>query len=410
MGLQKNRDFMRPQGHLLLNRLREPHRKIQILIGARQVGKTTLIRQCLKKSHVPHLFFSIDKPGVQNVEWIERKWEEARLKIRAAKKPGTRGYVLVLDEIQKIPQWSDMIKHLWDKDTANRVPLKVVLLGSSPLLLGRGMSESLSGRFELINLPHWSWQEIKKAFGILFEEYIYYGAYPGAIPFISDPDRWSKYIQDSLIETTLSRDILSMQNINKPALLRQLFSVACAYSGQIVSFNKMLGQLHDAGNTTTLAGYLQLFEKAEMLTGLQKYTPSQIRKRGSLPKFQVLNTALMTAPLGLRLSEVKENKSLWGRIVESSIGAYIINSKHTSRVKYKVFYWRESNNEIDFVILTENKKLISIEVKSHLKKIRSLGLSAFSKKFKPYRQLVIGGEDGIPVEEFLTHNMDHWII
>ena len=275
---------------VLLRRLTEKRRFLQVLAGPRQVGKTTLARQVMEKLKAPTHYASADEPTLRDRTWLEQQWDGARLKARGSK----AGALLVLDEIQKVPDWPDAVKLLWDADTHAKLPLKVVLLGSSPLLIQSGLTESLAGRFEIIPVPHWSFAEMREAFGWELEQYIYHGAYPGAAPLIGEPDRWRRYIVDSLIETTISRDILLLTRVDKPALLRRMFHLGCDYSGQILSYQKMLGQLHDAGNTVTLAHYLQLLHGAGMVAGLSKYSHGQVRQRGSSPKLQVLNTALMT--------------------------------------------------------------------------------------------------------------------
>ncbi len=257
------------------------------------------------------MFASADEPTLRGSDWINAQWEAARLLLRDT---GRGGALLVLDEVQKVPHWSEAVKRLWDADTRARRPLKVVLLGSAPLLVQRGLTESLAGRFEIVHLPHWTWAEMHDAFAWNLEQYLFYGGYPGAAPLIGEPDRWARYIRDSLIETTIARDVLLLSRVDKPAVLRRLFDLGCAYSGQILSYTKMLGQLQDAGNATTLAHYLELLSGAGMLVGLQKYAAAAVRQRGSSPKLQVLNTALMTAPSGMAFSVARRDREFWGRL------------------------------------------------------------------------------------------------
>ena len=253
---------------------------MQVVAGPRQVGKSTLVQQVTEGLAAAVRYASADEPTLRGPEWIAQQWEAARL---IAREGGTRGAVLALDEIQKIPGWSEAVKRLWDEDTRRGVPLRVVLLGSAPLLIARGMSESLAGRFELLHLPHWSFAEMRAAFGFGLDEYLYFGGYPGAASLIHEPERWRRYIVDSLIETSVSRDVLLLTRVDKPALLRRLFDLACRYSGQILSYTKMLGQLHDAGNTTTLAHYLDLLAGAGLVCGVQKFAGDAARSRGSSP-------------------------------------------------------------------------------------------------------------------------------
>ena len=395
-------NFTRPQAKTLLSCLHEPRRFIQAVTGARQVGKTTLVTQTVIKSGLAYHFASADEPGLRPIEWIEAQWEIARLLAGESKR---KGAILVLDEIQKIPKWDESIKRLWDEDTRKNQNLKLILLGSAPLLIGQGLTESLAGRFELLFLPHWSFREMQQNFNWTLNQYLFYGAYPGAAPLIKQPNRWFRYILDSLIETTISRDILLLSRVDKPVLLRRLFELGCSYSGQILSYNKMIGQLQDAGNTTTLAHYLHLLENAGMLTGLSKYAGSTVKRRSSSPKMQVLNTALMTAVSGRDISTARRDKEFWGRLTESAIGAYLVNGAIGG--SYEVFYWRDRNHEVDFVIRKE-KKLTAIEVKSQYKKSKLSGMVAFSSAFPFVRKLLIGG-DGIKLEKFLSKAPEHWI-
>jgi uncharacterized protein len=386
----------------LLKRLKEKRRFLQVLAGPRQVGKTTLVRQVMAASHMPAHYASADEPSLRGDRtWLEQQWDIARLKAGA----GKSGALLVLDEIQKITGWPNVVKLLWDADTHSGVALKVVLLGSAPLLIQSGLTESLAGRFEVIAVPHWSFTEMREAFGWNLEQYIFYGAYPGAAGLINTLERWRRYILDSLIETTISRDILSLNRVDKPALLRRLFLLGCAYSGQILSYQKMIGQLTDAGNTTTLAHYLELLQGAGMLAGLAKYSHGQARQRGSSPKLQALNTALMSAQDHRSLAEARNDGDYWGRLVESSVGAHLHNSSFGTNTS--VTYWRERNHEVDFV-LQQGKAMVAIEVKSGGRRESLPGMAAFALQFKPKRQLLVGGQ-GIPLEEFLSKPAAHWL-
>jgi predicted AAA+ superfamily ATPase len=381
-----------------LSRARGPRKFIQVLAGPRQVGKTTLVQQVIEEAEIPAHYASADGPAGRDVAWIETQWEIGRTRVE---ENSAGGGLLVLDEVQKVSGWSEIVKRLWDEDTAEHRGLKVFLLGSAPLLVQRGLTESLAGRFELIRLPHWSLEEMRQAFGWGINRFLYFGGYPGAAELAEDEDRWRAYILDSLVETTISRDILLMSRVDKPALLRQLFSLACSYSAQILSYNKMLGQLQDAGNTTTLAHYLELLSGAGMVTGLQKYSGSEVRRRGSSPKLVVMNTALMTATSGLTRSEAKRDRDFWGRLVESAVGAHLINSQ------IDVFYWREGNREVDFVA-RRGKTLTAFEVGSGRRKGSVPGLDAFDERFKPHRKLLVGAQ-GIPVADFLREPAERWV-
>ena len=395
--------YHRPMYDTLVKRLREPRRFIQVLAGPRQTGKTTIVRQVTDEGRIPVHYASADEPTLQSRVWIEQQWETGRL--LAAQTEGKDGALLVLDEIQKVTGWSEVIKRLWDSDTRHTLSLKVLLLGSAPLLIQRGLSESLAGRFEIIPVTHWSYAEMREAFGWDLARFIYFGGYPGAADLVADQQRWSRYIMDSLIETTLSRDILLMTRVDKPALLRRLFQLGCTFSGQILSYQKMIGQLQDAGNTTTLAHYLALLTGAGMLTGLQKFAAHQVRERASSPKLQVLNTALISAQSRLTLEEAQKDRESWGRLAESAVGAHLINSAAGTGVE--LFYWRERGREVDFILRSGNT-VVAIEVKSGSHKVGLPGMDAFDKAFAPNRKLLVG-RDGIPFEKFLLTPAADWV-
>jgi predicted AAA+ superfamily ATPase len=346
----------------------------------------------------PTHYASADEPALKNRLWIEQQWDNARLIIGTGKK-GQRG-LLILDEIQKIPGWSETVKLLWDQDTAKKFPLHLLILGSSPLLVQQGLSESLAGRFEVIQVPHWSFPEMRDAFGWNLEKFLYYGGYPGSATLTDEPERWVRYIQDSLIETTVSRDILLMTRVYKPALLRRLFDLGCHYSGQILSYQKMLGQLQDAGNTVTLAHYLQLLNGAGLIAGLPKYAGKEARRRGSSPKLIVLNNAFMAASSSLNFQEARRNPEFWGRMVETAVGGALLNG--TAGTDIKVYYWTGRNREVDFV-LARGKQLTAIEVKSGFQKASLSGIDIFSREFPVSKKLLIGAH-GLPLEKFFIQS------
>ena len=394
--------FIRPQASELARRLKEPRRFIQVVSGARQVGKTTLALQVAERSKLPYHVASADEPTLRGAGWIESQWEEARLLADSAKR---KGALLILDEVHKVPQWAETVKNLWDEDTRKKTLVKTVLLGSAPLLIGRGLTESLAGRFEILHTPHWSFPEMRTAFGWDLQQYLFYGAYPGAAPLIKQPFRWSRYIIDSLIETTVARDVLLLSRVDKPALLRRLFELGCAYSGQILSYTKMTGQLQDAGNTTTLAHYLDLLAGAGVLTGLPKYAGDTARRQRSSPKFQVFNTALLTAQSGMTEAEAFADREFWGRLTESAVGAHLLNASAGGTCE--LFYWRERNREVDFVV-KRGRKLLAIEVKSGRTTTALPGMEAFANSFKPDRLLIVG-TGGISLESFLSKPVGYWI-
>lgn len=391
--------FERDQVGVLLRRLRERRRFVQVVAGPRQVGKTTLVLQTLARLGTPYVFVSADEPTLRDAAWMAAQWERARVEARGA----AGGAVLAIDEVQKAPHWSETVKRLWDEDGRSGLPLRVVLLGSSPLLVQQGLTESLAGRFEIIRAPHWSLAEMRAAFGFDLETYLTFGGYPGAAPLAGDRERWRRYLLDALIETTIARDVLLMTRVDKPALLRRTFELGCRYSGQILSYTKMLGQLQEAGNTTTLAHYLELLTGAGMLTGLSKYAGEVVRQRGSSPKLQVFNTALMTAIAGS--PDVTRDPAFRGRLAESAVGAHLVNAAADHDLE--VFYWRERDREVDFVV-SSGPDLLAIEVKSGAARPRQPGLDAFLRAFPPARPLVVGG-DGVPVEAFLERPVRAWL-
>ena len=385
--------FRRMQYKILLQRLQEPRRFIQVLAGPRQSGKTTIAQQVVDALKFPTRYASADEPGLKGTSWIEQQWEAARLTVSET---DPQAAILVLDEIQKIPGWSETIKRLWDADSRRKIPLRVAVLGSAPLLIQKGLTESLAGRFEIIPVTHWSFTEMRSAFGWSLDQYIYFGGYPGSAALINDRERWAEYILHSLIETTISRDILLMTRVDKPALLRQLFQLGCSYSGQVVSYQKLVGQLQDAGNTTTLAHYLGLLHGAGMLAGLQKYAGNELRRRGSSPKLLVLNTAFISAQSDVALDDAKRQPDLWGRLVESAVGAHLINGSVGTPLR--VHYWREASGEVDF-ILRKGKWATAIEVKSGRRRDSLAGIARFAELYRPQRKLLVG-TDGVPLEQF----------
>jgi predicted AAA+ superfamily ATPase len=395
--------FQRPIYDTLLGRIHEPRHFIQVLAGPRQTGKTTLAKQIIESIDIPSHYASADEPAFKDSAWIEQQWEIGRTKLRLA--PVFNKALFVLDEVQKITGWSETVKRLWDEDSANSLPLSVIVLGSSPLLVQRGLTESLAGRFEVIPVTHWSFDEMRRAFGWDVDQYVFYGGYPGASELIGDHQRWSNYIIDSLIETTISRDILLMRRVDKPALLRRLFELGCAYSGRILSYQKMLGQLHDAGNTTTLAHYLTLLEGAGLLAGLPKFAGQKVRQRASSPKLQVLNTALITAPSQRTMNEARQDPEFWGRLVESAVGATLANGIRGRGIE--LFYWASRNREVDFVV-RRAQDLTVIEVKSGRRKTSLPGVEAFSREFKVKRKLLVG-DQGIHLKEFLLTPPEQWL-
>lgn len=369
-----------------------------VLAGPRQVGKSTLVRQVVQGLTIPYSVEVADAVDPKDSDWIRRIWEGARTTMTLR---GEQERLLVIDEIQKIDNWSEVVKREWDEDTPRHIQLKVVLLGSSRLLLKKGLSESLAGRFELIRLGHWSYHEMHEAFGMTLDQFIYFGGYPGAAPLVEDEKRWRKYIKDSLVTPSIEKDVLMTATIYKPALMKQLFELGCSYSAEMLSLTKLMGQLQDAGNVTTLAAYLELLDQCTLLKGLQKYAHDDARKRSSIPKYQVYNNALLTAYKGRSFLTDRTDTQLWGRWVESAIGAHLIGS--AEELDYQIFYWRESSLEVDFILVNKGK-VTAIEVKSGRRGMNS-GLPAFAKAFHPHRSFVVG-TGGVSIEDFLSSDLE----
>lgn len=421
--------YERPQADGLRDRLREPPRQIIIVAGPRQVGKTTLVRSALDRAG--SRFIAVDEygepstrmqfdnvtepttelPGApRDAAWLIRQWQSAReaCETHQVKQAGQasrerKPFVFAVDEIQKIPRWSEVVKGLWDADRAADLPMHVILLGSSPLLMQKGLTESLMGRYEMITLTHWSYPEMQEAFNFALDEYLYFGGYPGSARYIREEERWRNYVLGSLVQPSIKNDILQMTRVDKPALLKQLFTLGCSYSGQILALGKVKGQLEDAGNETTLSGYLNLLGDAGLLVGLHKYHRGVARQRKSPPKFNVLNTALMSSAMPYTFAEAQADRTHWGRLVESAVGAHLCN---TARQTEQVHYWRESPQEVDFVI-SDAKRLTAIEVKSSTHGSLD-GLQAFALQHPHCRPLLVGA-GGVPLPEFLSHPLSYWL-
>lgn len=386
--------YKRAEYQIIKNRLEEQRKFIQVVMGARQIGKSTVVKQVLKDISIPFQLFSADNVPATNSAWISNCWAAVR---SLKENNGWNCVILVIDEIQKIANWSEVVKKEWDEDTFHDCNIKVLLLGSSRVLLEKGLSESLAGRFEEIRMSHWSYSEMRDCFGFSVDQYLYYGSYPGAATLVEEQDRFQQYIQSAIIEATINKDILMNTPISKPALLRQTFELGAAYSGNLLSLNKMLGSLQDAGNASTLAGYINLLEESGLLCGLQKYSIDTARRKASMPKLQVFNNALKMVYTPVTFEQVLLDRKAWGHIFESGIGAYLVSQGFVHR--FEVFYWRERNDEVDFV-LRKKGSIIAIEVKSNAEK-KTGGLEKFRELFAP-RAAFIVGDGGISVEDFLS--------
>ncbi len=392
--------FVRAEYQEVKNRLEEQRMFIQVIAGPRQVGKSTLVEQVLEQITIPYSSFSADNEQNVTNAWISNVWDAVRNKMTLLHETE---HILVIDEVQKVDNWSEVVKREWDRDTREKRNLKVLLLGSSRLLLKQGLTESLAGRFELIRMGHWNFLEMKEAFGWTLDQYIYFGGYPGTAPLISNEARWKRYVKDSLVESALANDVLGTTTVYKPSLLKRLFELGCSYSGELLSLTKMMGQLQDKGNVTTLANYIQILDECNLLAGLQKYSGDTARRYASVPKYQVYNNALMNVYSTANFEEQRLDLGKWGRLVESAVGSHLLN--YADKLDYKVYYWRDKNDEVDFVV-ERNRKVWAIEVKSGKRGINK-GLGMFREAFNPYRAFVVG-TDGITVEQFLSADLDEF--
>jgi len=372
---------------------------IQIISGPRQVGKTTAIHHYMEEVHWPYLYETADLLAPPSTQWIEQHWIKAR---ELAKTKGNA--ILILDEIQKINRWSEAVKRFHDEDVKTGCNLRVVLLGSSALLMQKGLTESLAGRFEIIPFTHWTFSEASQAFSITLDDYIFFGGYPGALGLYcesKDENRWQHFVHNALIEPVIGKDILLLQTIEKPALLRQIFRLAAAHPAEILSLNKMLGQLDDTGNTTTIASYLQTLSAAGLIASIQKYSGSKIRQRTSSPKLIFLNNALINATMLLKFSDAYNDSAYWGRLIENAAGAHLINTLCQNGIS--IYYWRERNEEIDFII-EKGRTIIGIEIKSGCQKGKHR-LPIFQKRFSPDKMIIIGGDNAdIDLQTFFSQS------
>ena len=375
------------------SRILEPRKFIQVILGPRQVGKTTLITQALHEVDIPYLFATADNIEGDSTVWLKTLWSKARIECR--KHNAEAEFLLVIDETQKIANWSEVVKREWDMDTFNGVNIKLVILGSSSLLIQKGLTESLAGRFEVIPIPHWSFAEMNEAFGWTADQYIWFGGYPGPAELVGDENRWKQYISTTMIETSISKDVLMLSRIDKPALLRRLFEIGCRYSAQIVSLSKIQGELNEKGNLTTLSNYLNLLDSARLIGGLEKFSSDMIRQRASKPKFQVYNNALVSAQIPMTLAQAQADANLWGRLVESAIGSHL--QACADKGRYRLYYWNDGCREVDFV-LQRGTATIGIEVKSG-KANHVSGMKGFEERYHP-EAIYLVGADGIPIEEF----------
>ena len=337
--------YQRRHLNILKSRMAEPRRRMQIVMGPRQVGKSTLVGQFTEGISVPFDFFAADGVNRFDSSWIPNKWQQVRMRMDIHSE---QEHILIIDEVQKIRGWSEQVKKEWDEDSRSHRNLKVILLGSSRLLLQKGLEESLEGRFETIKMGYWDWQEMHEAFGFSMDEYVYFGGFPGLAPDIQDEDRWRNLMEDSIISPILTRDILEIEEIRNPALLRQVFELACIESAKELSLTKMQGTMN-SGTVPTIKNYLDILNKSMIVQPLQNYSSSRVKEKQSVPKMQVFNNAFRNRFGTFSFDEARVDPAEWGRLVESAVGAHLANRAMTD--DYELFYWRnERRQECDYVL------------------------------------------------------------
>ena len=392
--------YKRQQLNILKTRMAEPRRRMQIIMGPRQVGKSTLVGQFTEETEIPFDFFAADAVGRYDTSWIPNRWQEVRMKMDLRSEAE---HILIIDEVQKIEGWSEQVKAEWDADTRNKRNLKVILLGSSRLLLQKGLEESLAGRFETIKMGYWEFREMRDAFGFSLQRYIFFGGFPGLAPDVGDEDRWRNLMEDSIISPILSRDILEIEEIRNPALLRQVFELGCFESAKELSLTKMQGSLN-SGTVPTIKNYLNILDKSMTLKPLQKYSPSPIKEKNSVPKMQVYNNAFRNRYSQHTFEEAVTDPAEWGRQVESAVGAHLANRSILDG--FELMYWRdERRNECDYV-LSKGQSLVAIEVKSG----KADNTSGFEKFKRLYSERIahafIVGPEGLPLEDFFALDLN----
>lgn len=391
--------YQRRHLNILKSRMAEPRRRMQIVMGPRQVGKSTLVGQFTEEVSVPFDFFAADGVNRFDSSWIPNKWQQVRMRMDIHSE---QEHILIIDEVQKIRGWSEQVKKEWDEDSRSHRNLKVILLGSSRLLLQKGLEESLEGRFETIKMGYWDWQEMHEAFGFSMDEYVYFGGFPGLAPDIQDEDRWRNLMEDSIISPILTRDILEIEEIRNPALLRQVFELACIESAKELSLTKMQGTMN-SGTVPTIKNYLDILNKSMIVQPLQNYSPSRVKEKQSVPKMQVFNNAFRNRFGTFSFDEARVDPAEWGRLVESAVGAHLANRAMTD--DYELFYWRnERRQECDYV-LRKGQALVAIEVKSGSVD-KTVGFEKFKEQFADnVTAAFIVGPHALPLDDFFIMDL-----
>jgi predicted AAA+ superfamily ATPase len=378
---------------LLVERLRAPAPgRIQLLSGPRQVGKTTLLLELAEELGAAALYAPADAPEAVLPGFWERLWDQAE---EVAGKAGRA--VVLLDEAHLVPDWAGRLKGVWDRLRRKKLPIQIVATGSSALRLASGSRESLAGRFERITLTHWSAASLAQVFKLSPEvaalTIVEEGSYPGAFELRSDRARWSAYLRDAIVGPAIGRDILALAAVRRPALLRQVFGACASSPAQIVSLQKIQGQLQDAGALETIAHYLALLEEAYLVAPIQKYAARAARRRNAPPKLVTLSNALSAAVDPRGAPSQKAEPDRFGAWVENACLAHAWNAGQ------QVSYWREEPLEVDG-ILEGSWGSWAIEVKTGGFQASDLkGLLELTRRHRALRPLVICEQSRIGTAE-----------
>jgi uncharacterized protein len=368
--------------NVMRQRLTEPAPgHVQVLTGPRQVGKTTLLLELAKHWGKRALYAAADTPEASLPGWWEQQWQ------RAEQLAQSRGAVLLIDEIQYLAHWSRLLKAGIDRVRRERIALHVVVSGSSSLHIGKGARETMAGRYERLQLLHWSAAEIAERFGVTaskaVEQTVQYGSYPGAVSLLSDLTRWREYVRQSIMEPAVGRDLMMLETIRKPALLRQVFALCTGHPAEIISLQKLCGQLTDKGSLETVAHYLHVLEEAYLVAAVPKYSEKALRQRAAPPKLIVLNNAFLGATSNRLPPQPDAEPERWGRWVENACLAHAWNAGQ------QVCYWRAEPYEVDMV-LDGSWGRWAIEVKSGPYALNDLdGLLEFCRRNRQFSPAVL---------------------
>lgn len=360
-----------PQLNSIMDLVNKREGHIHVLVGPRQVGKTTTVKQLSENSGLVSKYISADGEVSRPKSWLSLQWQMSL---------GEGVELLIIDEIQKVENWAEEAKRFWDQRGESSP--RLILLGSSSLSLHRGLSESLTGRYILHRVYHWDFESSQKLLNELdLKKYLEHGGYPGSYEFIENKFEWLSFVKDSIITPVIEKDILSMVHVKSPALFRQSFDLICSYASQEISYTKLLGQLQDKGNTDLVKNYIKLFEAAFLVKSLEKYSGKIIKKRSSSPKLYPLAPALYSQAIDMQFDE-----EYYGHAFELFILMELL------KFPGSVYYWRERSYEVDFILEIGNK-LIAVEVKYTSLPESTKGLEEFVTKFENVVPLIINKDN-----------------